>query len=683
MYFINPLFLYALFAIAIPIAVHLFNFQRFKIFYFSDTRFIKNLKQRTQRQSQLKKLIILSLRIIAIIAIVFAFARPYIPLEKNKGQSKGIYHIVLYVDNSFSMEGISRRGTLLDEAKEKAKSISQAYSEEDRFMLITNDFSAKHQQFFSKEEIKKEIDAIQISAVSRPLDLVMNYALLHLSRQQTANQKVYIISDFQQSMSNFANIPKDENTYTYLIPLKANTINNVYLDTAWFETPIFQVEQANTLRLILKNSSKNEVEKLPVKLFVNNKQKAVASADIKANGTTEVKMNFTVFEKGLQHAHIEILDYPINFDDKLYFTFYIDDTYSVLSIYGEKENTFLNALFQNDSSINYHTINEHNIDYATLKNQDLIILDQVKEQSSGFISAIEDYVRQGGNLLIIPSVNKDIAMSNILNQRLNISRFESLDSQKTRFAALNLEHDIYNHIFEKIDANMDYPNVFYYYVLSKGIFHNKQTLIRLENNHDFLCVYPIEKGNVYLLATPLDNAYSEFQKHALFVPTIYNMAILANIQEKPYYTIGENFRIPLNKIEIQADNIIEITHPTTNFSFIPEIRNQMSGLSIFVHDQIKEANNYLIKEKENIIGGLSFNYNRKESEMVFYNKSNLEEHIKDNELTNYTVLNLQNKSTNAIISEIETTGTRLWQYFILLALAALLSEVLLLRLWKP
>ena len=69
--------------------------------------------------------------------------------------------------------------------------------------------------------------------------------------------------------------------------------------------------------------------------------------------------------------------------------------------------------------------------------------------------------------------------------------------------------------------------------------------------------------------------------------------------------------------------------------------------------------------------------------MVFYNKSNLEEHIKDNELTNYTVLNLQNKSTNAIISEIETTGTRLWQYFILLALAALLSEVLLLRLWKP
>ena len=272
----------------------------------------------------------------------------------------------------------------------------------------------------------------------------MNYALLHLSRQQTANQKVYIISDFQQSMSNFANIPKDENTYTYLIPLKANTINNVYIDTAWFETPIFQVEQANTLRLILKNSSKNEVEKLPVKLFVNNKQKAVASADIKANGTTEVKMNFTVFEKGLHTLTSKYIP-SISTTNSIYILYW--RYLLVLSIYGEKENIFLNALFQNDSSINYHTINEHNIDYATLKNQDLIILDQVKEQSSGFISAIEDYVRQGGNLLIIPSINKDIAMSNILNQRLNISRFESLDSQKTRFAALN-EHDIYNHIFE-------------------------------------------------------------------------------------------------------------------------------------------------------------------------------------------------------------------------------------------
>ncbi len=682
MYFINSLFLYALFAIALPIIVHLFNFRRFKILYFSDTRFLQNLKQRTQRQSQLKKLIILSLRIITIAAIVFAFARPYIPLEKTNLPT-GIYHIILYVDNSFSMEGLSKRGTLLDEAKEKAKSITAAYGEEDKFMLITNDFSPKHQYFFSKKEIKKEIDGIQISPTSRSLDLIINYALLNSSRHQTANQKTYIISDFQKSMSNLANLPKNENNYTYFVPLKGNTINNVYIDTAWFETPVFQTEQLNTLHLILKNSSKNDVEKLPVKLFVNNQQKTVASADIKANGTTEIKMNFTIFEKGLQHAHIEILDYPINFDDKLYFTFYIDDNYSVLTIYEEKENLFLNALFQKDSSINYATVNERNIDYAILKNQDLIILDQVKEQSSGFVKAIDDYVRQGGNLLIIPSGNKEVAMSNILNQSLNITRFEYLDSQKTRFASLNFEHNIYKNIFEKIEKNMDYPNVFRYYTLSKGIFQDKQSLIRLENNHDFLCVHTIEKGNVYLLAAPLDGIYSEFQKHALFVPTIYNMAILANTQEKPYYIIGENSRIPLNKIEIQTDNIIEIAHPNTHFAFIPEIRNQISGVSIFVHDQIKEANNYLIKDKENIIGGLSFNYSRKESEMTFYNKLELEKQIKNNGLTHYTVLNLQNKSTNAIISEIATSGISLWQYFILLALLSLLIEVLLLRLWNP
>ncbi|MFA6868191.1 MAG: BatA domain-containing protein, partial [Bacteroidales bacterium] len=77
MIFLYPSFLFGLFALVIPIIVHLFNFRKYKIFYFSNTQFLQSLQQQTKHQSQVKKLIVLALRLLAITAIVMAFARPY------------------------------------------------------------------------------------------------------------------------------------------------------------------------------------------------------------------------------------------------------------------------------------------------------------------------------------------------------------------------------------------------------------------------------------------------------------------------------------------------------------------------------------------------------------------------------------------------------------------------------
>ena len=90
MQFVNPYFLFGLFALAIPIIVHLFNFRKYKLFYFSNTRFLQELQQKTNKQSRLRKLIILSLRLLAIAALVLAFARPYIPTKESETTNAGV-----------------------------------------------------------------------------------------------------------------------------------------------------------------------------------------------------------------------------------------------------------------------------------------------------------------------------------------------------------------------------------------------------------------------------------------------------------------------------------------------------------------------------------------------------------------------------------------------------------------
>ena len=100
MNFLYPTFLFALFAIAIPVIIHLFNFRRYKKILFTNVRFLKEVKQQTKAKSQLKHLLVLASRILAISLFVLAFAQPYIPVEKNQKIVKENV-VSIYIDNSF------------------------------------------------------------------------------------------------------------------------------------------------------------------------------------------------------------------------------------------------------------------------------------------------------------------------------------------------------------------------------------------------------------------------------------------------------------------------------------------------------------------------------------------------------------------------------------------------------
>ena len=161
MSFVFPSFLYALFAVAIPIIIHLFNFRKYKTVYFTNVKFLRELKQESQSKSRLKELLILAARILAITCLVLAFAQPVL-LDKNTKVRTGDKAIGIYIDNSFSMEGLNKNGTLLSDAKKRANEIVNAFGNADRFMLLTNDFEGKHQRLLSKEEIVDAIADVKI-----------------------------------------------------------------------------------------------------------------------------------------------------------------------------------------------------------------------------------------------------------------------------------------------------------------------------------------------------------------------------------------------------------------------------------------------------------------------------------------------------------------------------------------
>ena len=261
MSFVHPAFLWGLLAVAIPIIIHLFQFRRYRTLYFSDTRFIVELQTEQKRQSQLKKLIILTLRILAIIAVVLAFAQPYRHRPSDRFH-EGSASVIICIDNSFSMENSSDQGSLLNEAKNRAAAIVEAFDESASFMLLTNDLEGRHARFFNATEMKEEISRLQPSPISRPMDQLMAYGFGFLEQEKSGNRQFFLLSDFQQSTVPLATLPNDSSVQIRMVPLKPDKQENIYIDSCWFESPLFLRQQECRLHLRVRNNGSTLVSQL-------------------------------------------------------------------------------------------------------------------------------------------------------------------------------------------------------------------------------------------------------------------------------------------------------------------------------------------------------------------------------------------------------------------------------------
>ena len=688
MQFVSPIFLVALITLAIPILIHLFNFRKYKKVYFTNVHFLQEIQQETKKQSQLRQLLILLARLLAIASLVFAFAQPYLPASKQQKKLTGQRAVSIYLDNSFSMEAIATDGKLIDVAKAKALEISSAYAQSDLFQLVTNDFEGRHQRFVNQEEFRKLVEEVQVSASSKSLAEVITRQNDLLGENQKMSKDAYLVSDFQKNTTLMTQAKPDSNISWFLVPVMAEKQNNLYIDTVFFLSPVHQPGQPVNLRVRIHNASGESLEKIPIKLTINSLQKALASFSVAANSTTEVTLPFTENPSGIQYGQVEIVDYPIVYDDKFYFSYPVLPSIPVLCINEKVESSYLNALFGNDSTIRFTNCPVKQIDYSSLFSNELIVLNSPDDISSGLAQELTRYVRTGGNLVIFPPLKGQTASYNALLALVNLPGYGGIDTVKQRITGINVESAIYNDVFEKnangkivLPENIDLPMVQKHYVLMQETRSGEEILLKLQNNQPFLLSAPVDKGKIYLFASPADDAWTMFQKHMIFVPTLYKIALLSNPLHPLYYVAGGNATIEIPADSISETNIYKIKKLGSGYEIIPEIRKLGTNISLIIHDQIKDAGFYSISRGNLPVSGLAFNFNRNESDLSCYSVSELEKQINRLPIEDIRILKGKKSSLAREIHQLKQ-GTPLWKWFIIFALLFIAIEIALIRLLK-
>jgi hypothetical protein len=672
MHFLYPAFLFALLTLAIPVIIHLFNFRRYKKVYFSNVQFLKELQEHQASNRNLKERLILASRLLALLFLVLAFARPYIP-GANKINAGKQQVVSVFIDNSYSMQTLNREGTLLDEAKQKAKQIAASYNINDRLQLLTQDFEGKHQRLLNRTEFNDAVDAVKISPQSRQLNQVIERQKSLLNMQPGAVKHSYIISDFQKNIQGSSAV-QDAGFPINLVQLRANALPNVAVDSVWMLNATHRPNESERMVVRLRNYADKAAERIPLKLIINGVQKAIGSFTVNARSVQTDTLSFSGLQGGWQRAEIKLQDNPVTFDNEFYFTFNVTKQLPVLLINGGQPNKYLSAVFASDAFFAPKQVPDGNVDYAGLSAYPIIVLSDIKTISAGLAQQLKTYVSKGGTLMVFPSADADINSYKALLQPVGAAAPQKLVTEDTKVAAINLQSPVFKSIFETTPQNPDLPVVNKYYTLSQASGRSEY-LMRLQNGQPLWQGSSSGSGKVYVSAVALDESFSNLPVHALFVPVTLRIAMLSGHDQPLFYTAGNNQpieTIPLQSTEKQLVKLVK-----DKLTIIPDIKQQEGSTLLYLPDQLTETGIYDLKKQDSTAAVLAFNDNRSESDLSYLSAAELDKIFPKNA----TLLN-GNQLNAAQIAGTANSGLQLWKLCIILALIFLAAEILLIRYFK-
>ncbi|MFT4848579.1 MAG: hypothetical protein ACI83B_001111 [Sediminicola sp.] len=632
MLFKNPVILYGLLFLLVPIIVHLFQLRKFSKVLFTNVAFLQPLISQTRKSRQIKKWLTLLARSAAVACIVIAFAQPFLPKSNAATPEK---QTAIYLDNSHSMELNGKNGGLY---KYATSQLLEKLPVDKIFTLFTNDNVYINT---NKQQITNELLSNNYSNEVLTFDQVQLKASSLLDKKNAAKE-IIIISDFQ----NYAGevFPDTlQNVKIELVKLRPQEIDNVSIDTAFVMS-----QSGENINLQVQLSSNYDVNQ-PVTLSLENNHILLAKTSVLIEDK-KGKANFEIAIEAPIEGRIYIEDKGISFDNELFISTGTAQKIKVLSINGA-DSDFLDRLYKGDL-FDYISVKEKDVNYNLIKDQNMVIINEMTNIPTSLSNELNKLTNNGGSLVIIP------AQISSGYESIGLTGLEYNDVSK-KVTEINFNHPLFKGVFNKRISNFQYPNVMS--VLKST--NARDPILKYEDGSSFL----YKNNRTYVFTTSLNLENSNFQNSPLIVPVMFNMAVNALPVSQLYYHLNSSNAIAVNTT-VNQDEIISLSNDTSEI--IPRQQAFDNYVLINTGEEFSTAGNYNVNSKDQKIAALSFNAHRKENRLVYYSDADLGVNL------SASIDDLLYK-----LSE-EPNILSLWKYFVMGALFFLICELLILKFVK-
>ncbi|MFC6225715.1 BatA domain-containing protein [Hymenobacter artigasi] len=664
-----PWFLLGLFAVAVPVVIHLLQLRRPQRVLFTNTAVIRQVELVSTRHRKVQNWFILLARVGAVAALVLVFCQPFIPAMEGSD----VRGVDVVVDNSLSMQlSDAESGSLLDKAVGEARRIGNEAGNQLRLLTAGPGL-------LSKAVYDNKLDEL------RPTSKAAFVSKYVVGSGFGGSSSTYLFSDFQKTAFSADMLNKlATGREIILVPLSGQEVGNIFVDSIWVDDAFLRMRTNVAMHIRLRNGGRAAVSDCPVKVFLGNQQVAAFRVTVGAGQAVASVVQVQLADEQLALGRVVTEDVPVMFDNTFYFTLRPAAVIRVLEIGGEP---MARQVYANEPLFNYSFSKVQNIDYGMLRQANLVLLNEVDRLDAGLRDALRGVVKRGGSVVLVPTATTTARQSyEQLFRDLGLGTVQWEDAGAApalrEVAMPNVREPFFRDVFGAQSRTVTMPRV-------APVLRWSRTgtdILRLRDGESYLANFASGAGQVYVFSAPFAKEYSDFTAQALFVPVMYRMAMLSYKSEQlPAYKLTQeavSLHLPaaVGSVGGPAD-AVNLKLVKDSLTLIPGQRVVGQEVRMELPVGISEAGFYQVQRQGKVLTTLAFNQDRRESELAAYSAEELRQLVGPNR-PNVRVVEAGNAGAGLAKFRDERTGTPLWRYFLALALLALLAEALLVRLGK-
>lgn len=548
MAFLSPLFLFALLAAAIPVAIHLIRKEKPPKLLFSTLRFLKNTPKKLVLFQKVQQWLLLLMRAALIMLLVFAFARPLFDSAISALVSAEPESSVILLDVSMSMA----YGDRFERARASARDLLSQMDAGDEVSVIAFDSTT-----VSVRELSGDIDGARsfVENLSEPSFEVTRYmpalrlASDMLESARHDKRSIHLISDYQAS-----GMANDDSGWLMSPGVMLNTLDvglgpTRNLSITDVRSPDQIIENQNEYEILarVRSTGSVHVDSAQVRLILDGQESARAQVDLSDASEAVVRLPAVFNAAGTHRGEIRVASDEFEFDNSYFFTVDVMSKIRVLVVNGEPsvnwyedEAHWFNLAIAGaeESPFILDTVTSAQFDARLLAQQDVVVLlNAGSEFSPAQARALTAYVNEGGSLLLAPGDRVNATQFNQLLGQVSPAQLH----ESVRFGGsdylLIADVDRRHPVLLALGADWGLRFTGYWAMQAAP---DADVLMQFDNSSPAFVERAYGQGNVLLFASTLDTEWSNLPLQGLFLPFVHeSLRYLAQASTKERaYQVG-------------------------------------------------------------------------------------------------------------------------------------------------
>jgi hypothetical protein len=568
----------ALVAASVPIIIHLLNRRRVRKIKFSSLEFLSDLARRRMRKINLRRILILALRTLAVILVVLAFARPTMRQASFLLPGKAPKNIVVCLDASYSMGVNAEKGTVFSAAKEVASAIVDQAGKHDAINLVMFSDRAEAQleqgtrnKSLIKSTIAKAVLTSETTSIQRAVDAAYDL----IDRSDLSGGEIYVVSDFRFSADSTVARQRDgrRDVRLFFVPVREDDVENVSIDRVLVPRKLLRPGEVIRVGVSVTNHSAINTADFPLELTVGDSRKAEKLITLSPGATTTVTFPISFPEWGTYHCRISKNYDRLPIDDDRYFLLEVSRSVPVTVIRGRRRlaegpgsgdisgaagffylEKALNPRASGEGEFAVKTIDEKDINAAALPGRGVAVWVNPRSLPANRLSLLERYVTRGGGLMIfLGNGDRRLLQDKQLREFLGMrAAAERTNQTRVGYTSFQKNHPVFS-IFSEEELELLTRTRVRDYVAARGVSPDS-VLAYVAGGDPALWECARGKGRILVFAAAPDLESGDIPLSPMFLPLIHTsvsyLASAGGAQRRQENPVGSQlvFDVPQSAI---------------------------------------------------------------------------------------------------------------------------------------